>query len=130
MLIRFSLQRDQRGTKNEEKQTRFIWLFQEDYLWLSNICTEKIIACRKNGWEGTLADVTLVIEFNNDKDSKKVLNNEAEKTNKVLQRHAMDVADSMPLNMHLQTKSNITRQNKWAPFIPSDWIGFCGADDS
>ena len=53
-----------------------------DYWWLPHICTEKNIACRKNGGECTLPDVTRGSEFNNNRDSKKVLDTEAETTNK------------------------------------------------
>ena len=47
-----------------------------------HIRTEKNIACRKNSWEGILPDVIQCSEFNNGKDSKKVLDTEAETINR------------------------------------------------
>ena len=47
-----------------------------------HIRTEKNITCRKNSWEGILPDVIQYSEFNNGKDSKKVLDTEAETINR------------------------------------------------
>ena len=95
--IRSSFQRDQRSTKLEKEQTRFTWMSRKDYWYY--ICTEKNIICRKNGWKGTIPDVTRGSGFNNNKDPKKVLNSETQTTNKNGYTDMPDYTDSAQLLM-------------------------------
>ena len=72
----------------------------QDYWWLSHNLTKKNIACRKNGWEGTLPDVTKGSEFNNNKDLKKALDTEAE-TNKERDHTYMPWIPDIPENCNV-----------------------------
>ena len=65
---------------------------QKDHWWLFHIHTKKNIVFRKNGWEGTVPDVTQGSEFNNDKDPKKVLDTQAETKGIIWTWHVMDSA--------------------------------------
>ena len=76
---------------NLKKNKQGIYEFQGRNIGDHPICVpRKTLLAEKNGWEGTLPDVTRGSEFNNDNDSKKVLDTEAE---------TMDARDSAQLHI-------------------------------
>ena len=77
-----------------------------------------------NVTEGILV-ITQGSEFNNDKDLKKALDTEAEKTNKK-DHMEMPWMPEIPHNCIYSpnTRATTVIQNKWTPIIPSSWTGF------